>query len=335
MKKSTTVILAAGLLLLAQAAYAGPGKKGSFGFSLSGEMRLINGGDLNGMVRDWNKLMADPDMADYSPKIDWQEIKTVPMFGAEIFYHVSSRFAVSFGVEYMKKKNSGLASLGWSDEYEYEDVDGYYLITEDYTSDYSPDVTVSAVPLTLNAYYYLPVGKWGQAFAKAGIGYYLAKMESVYTIKQNFSYEDEYYYLGSLVSTYIAEDDSNSVISNSAKGNALGFHVGLGFELNMSSALALVVEAGFRQADLKNWDGEATLNYTYSEQYGYLPDELYTYTDSGSESYSGRLIFMEDALYDGDSLVLVENPDWDYLDSRPAVIKLGGPSLKIGVKIRL
>jgi len=334
MKRSAFGIFVAILLLVASGAEGSSRekmKKGNFALSLNGGLGFINGGDLNQMVQDWDKFFTDSNGTSDS-SFDWSQFKSRPKFGIELFYYFSDRIALSLGFEYMKKKNIGQVDLNDSDSVE-GTIDEYpYRYNTQSRLGFDPQNTLSTLPITLNAYYFLPLGRRSQFFIEAGFGYYLSKLKSVYHYNLEKTEELELYDPdnGSLLDVYINEEKYNAYHNDSAKSNVFGFHGGLGLELNISSRLSLVLEGIYRTVAHKNWKGTASENLSYQETYGSQSEGYTQNTESESNSYDGQLLYI--TYSDGTSIVSIDNPGES--KSRGAVVKLSGPSLKVSFKVR-
>jgi hypothetical protein len=333
--KKIAIIIAAGLsLLLAVGPEALAGhsvnKKG-LALVLSAGPGFFNGGDLNQMVRDWNKFfMATAD--DPRAGFDWSELKTGLEFGAEVIYYFSDQFALSLGFEYLKKENSGQVDSTTSYT-EQGRVDSYpYKYNNQSILAFNPINTISTTPLTLNAYYFLPVAPRIQAFLKASLAYYLSRLKSAYTYNLEETEELELYDPddGSLLDVYLTEEKYTDRYNDSLKGNGLGFRGGFGFEINFSPRLALMIEAIYRKASLKNWKGAASEYLTYVERYGSQSEGYTEHTENKSNSYNGQLMYI--SYSDGTSIVGVAGPD--QTSARPAVIRFSGPALRFSFKVR-
>lgn len=337
MKGSRTISLATALLFLAGVAVATPGtggKRKSFGLILNGGMSFIDGGHLNLMVRQMNLAVANIEDPNTTGTVDWKEFKGVPKIGAEILYYVSDRIALSLGFEVLKKKNIGAIGLdrSWTEDQDFGDLTEHVEFQS--VTTFQPENTLSAVPLTLSATYFVPVGKLGQAFVRAGIGYYMARFKSLYPFDSQTDYRIEDYYLGSLTDLYTEESTITSTYADESTVNGLGFHAGLGFEFDLSKTLAVICEGGVRVADLRNWTGSGTESSEYWARAGWQSSGLEEYSDSDRSEYKGELIYAPDVGIENGSLVLVENVQWEIEGARPAVIKLGGFTFRVGFMIR-
>ncbi|MGB9893230.1 MAG: hypothetical protein ACPLRA_02365, partial [Candidatus Saccharicenans sp.] len=135
---------------------------------------------------------------------------------------------------------------------------------------------------------------------------------------------------GSFLDSYLSEEKYSYRYNDQLKGQALGFQGGLGLEISLSSRLAFMVEAVYRQANFKNWKGSGQENLIYLERYGSESTGYTQNTENESQSYCGQLVFINYS--DGPSILGLGNSSEP--DSRRAVIKLSGPVFKAGVKLR-
>lgn len=114
---------------------------------------------------------------------------------------------------------------------------------------YAYGMKMSAIPVRLGVYYSFPISSWGRFFLNGGVGYYFAKWsESI--------------------------DWVASTTDQEAKGNGIGFHGGVGFELKLVSHFALIFEGKGRYVKIRGFEGkkldfiEGTLNYYESQILG-------------------------------------------------------------------
>ncbi|MBN1938167.1 MAG: hypothetical protein JW843_01175 [Candidatus Aminicenantes bacterium] len=327
----------------------------TFGFSLSGGMSNINGGDFNEYIVSQNNWYYD--MNDYFGEdvfaVDWKEMKWMSQFGGELFARFGKHFGLGLGVEYIKKSNPGSIDASMSDSETDYSPSGYYIVYDNFMSQgVTISQTLSAVPITLSFYGFLPLGPRAEAYVKAGVGYYLGKLTSDWTITFNSEYSQVYYWdSGTLYPPHWFEfAEGTDVYLTETTCNTLGFHFGAGFNFNVSNNIALFGEAFYRMANFKDWQGTETWDWDYQEHWGWSnsaspdPGDLPgSFTDSASDDYSGKLWSFEDI--------------WDYLDTgtylsyglyeagdepdenawtknvRPTEINLNGFTFKAGIKI--
>ena len=326
----TWLILMATITPLALAK-SGQQEKRGLAIILSGGPGLFNGGDWNGMIKDWKTFFLaqadNPQEGFY-----WPEIKSGVGFGAEILYYFSDQLALGLGLEYWKKKNQGQINLTSSNQ-EQGIIDSYpYEYSLESSLAFNPSNTLSILPLTLSAYYFLPINQHFQAFFKAGLVYYFGRLKSTYDYVQE---ENEELILydpddGSLLDSYLSEEKYTYGYSDRVKGQNLGFQGGMGLEIKVLPRLNFRLELVYRQADLKSWKGSGIESLTYKERYGSVSTGFTENTERESQSPSGRLAFI--TYSDGTSIIALG--DLSEPDSRRAVIKLSGPVLRAGLKMR-
>jgi len=112
-----------------------------------------------------------------------------------------------------------------------------------------------------------------------------------------------------------------------ATATSIGFHAGVGLELNVAPNVAFFIEGKARYCKIKSWDGD----YTYTEtETGYLP-----YTESGN----GTMYFYEEELLSGKWYSTIEmskdKPSgYGIRNIEEFSVNLTGLSLRVGVTIK-
>jgi len=327
-----------------------------FGFSLSGGMGNINGGDFNSTIVDWNTFVSDYNDyygPDQTYAIDWKEMSWLPKFGGEFLVRFGDYFGIGLGAEYIRKSNHG--TMDYMNAYSYRDwyywSFSFYIDTiYDYTKNFVIDQTLSVIPITLSFYGYLPLGPQAEAYVKAGAGYYLGKLTSEWSQSWNMVYHENWYLAnGTPWPDHYHETEVGSYLDTSeATCNALGFHFGAGFNFNVSGNIALFAEAFYRMVDFKDWQGTGAYDGTYTFKYGWTdstgPDGLpYSSTYNYDDSYNGKLWYYDDVWpwLDGENYGQYwmyeagDEPDeGTYTDNvRPFELNLNGFTFKVGIKI--
>lgn len=337
MNNVSMVFRAAALLLLAHAAMANAavtGKRSPLGFSLSGGLGTIHGGDLNRMIADWHAVIAGPDYEALSPTIEWADFQGVSTLGAEVFYHLSTRFAVSLGFEVLKKHIQGeITFTGGPGTDEWNDNYYFYHVEYRDESAFKPENSLSAIPVILNAYCFVTGGRPLRAFVKAGVGYYFASLKSTYQETTTYHYRTDRYDWpgGALSDVYRDESTTATTFVDRAKCGALGFHAGAGFEFDVTSSMTLLIEGMHRTADLGRWKGTGSVAHRSYRSYGWQSEGYQQDEEAWTYSYPGDLCYL---LIDKGPRVMINNDEWGLGDVRPALIKLGGFSFRVGFKIR-
>ncbi len=310
---------------------------------LSGGLTDINGGDLNGVIRDYKQLINDWN-TDYLTNytIDWNESKRITNWKGELLINISSSFSFGLGVEYLNSKiqrgnitlndaDSGTTNLGGS-YYNYTETDNYL---------FAPQHELTIIPITFNLYYFLPIGNIAEVYVKAGVSYNMGRLKYNETYQSDYQYEADYY--GSDDSfwyTYVNNSTEDGTYSYDVKCNESGLQAGLGLDIKPFSFITIVVEGTYRRVHFKNWIGSGNDNSDWDEQWG--RSDIGYNTDSGNESdsWSGTIWYYE--FYDSDLdkqygfLSLHEEaPEADELlkDPRVGNINIDGFSLRAGIRI--
>ncbi len=310
---------------------------------LSGGLTDIDGGDLNGVIRDYKQLVADfNDLYLTNYTSDWNELKRITNWKGELLVNITSSLSFGLGVEYLNSKiprgnitlnspDSGTVNAG---AYYYN-----YTLTDNYQ--FAPQQELTIIPITFSFYYFVPIGNIAEIFVNAGVSYNIGRLKYNETYISEYNYQADYY--GSddtFWYTYIDEYTEDGIYSYSVKCNETGLHAGLGFDIKPFSFISLVVEGSYRRVNFKNWIGNGDDNYDWAEQWG-RSDIGYS-TDSGNDldAWSGKIWYYE--LYDSDLdkqygfLSLHEEaPEADDFikNVRAGQINLNGFSLRAGIRI--
>jgi hypothetical protein len=343
----------AALTIAAPAASADGAGNITFGFSLSGGMANINGGDFNRTIRDYNTWAMDYNdyFGDDYYTIDWQEMKWLPKFGGEFLTRFGRHFGVGLGLEYIKKTNVG--HMDYIDEF-YQEYDyfgiAYIAVDDNYYQYNTITQTLTVIPITLSFYGYLPLGPRAEAYVKAGAGYYLGKITSDWLEDWDYYYNENWYWYGGTPWPPHYHDKAEGAYTESfeATCNTLGFHFGAGLNFNVSGHISLFAEAFYRMVNFKDWRGSGGWSTRYDEYWGYtgstgsdgLPNHYHYDAD---DSYNGKLWSYDDLwdyLDQGSYLMYgvyeagnepVEGPWTDNV--KPTEIDLNGFTFKVGLKI--
>jgi len=260
---------------------------GGYGNTAQGDLGEVMDG-LNSQLADLAATvgLANPD--------DVENVNWGFDFEGEFVFSLSKNFGVGLGVGYMERKKDSLAVL------ELEPL---------ISGSFSWEPKYSAIPINLSGYYYLPISSKMNAFLKAGIGYYSAKI--------TFKTRQELKLLGSP-----NEWDQND---GEAKDNGFGFHGGLGFEYKITESISLYAEGIGRYANFKNWD----VDNTYSDSSGY------TLRESGTFWYVEEYEEQTGKYYPSLHLSEQKPSDPGLRNIKKAEIDFSGFSFRIGVKIGL
>jgi sRNA-binding regulator protein Hfq len=318
-------------------------QKKRISFYLSGGLTDIDGGDLNSVIRDYKQLVADfNDFYLTSFTADWNELKRITNWKAEVLVNITSSLSFGLGVEYMNSKiQRGNVTLNTPGSGTFNGGAYYYNYTLTDNYQFAPQQELTIIPITFNFYYFVPIGNIAEIFVKAGISYNTGRLKYNETYQSEYDYQADYYASDdNFWYTYIDDYSEDGTYSYSVKSNQTGIQAGLGFDIKPFSFISLVVEGTYRRVDFKNWIGGGDDSWNWDEQWG--RSDLGYSTDSGNESatWNGEIWYYE--LYDSDLgkqygfLSLHEEaPEADAFIKNPRVgkININGFSLRVGIRI--
>ena len=237
-------------------------------FRFFGGGTYLRGGDLNDGMKGWTdywkanyQIMGYPTQAgSFNPLHYGYE------FGGDIIVHLTSRFGIAVGAEYVVAKKTSTLTFQSPSE------------TINWTIVGKP----SAIPVKVSLFYILPLGNGAAVSLHAGAGYYSAKAR--------------------LESSTRADEHTDYLVDSSAKG--VGYHAGLGLELRLFPKVYLLVEGAGRYAVLSGFEGSVTMHpeggwkgklYYWGASKSYL--ERYNYIDLTIGAPEG-VIFVREAKVD-------------------------------------
>jgi len=119
-------------------------------FYLSGGLTEIDGGDLNSVIRDYKRLIADYNnfyLTNYT--IDWDEFGRITNWKAEVVVNITSSFSFGLGVEYLNSKmQRGNITLNDSDSGIVNEGSYYYNYTLTDNYQFAPQQELTIIPIT-------------------------------------------------------------------------------------------------------------------------------------------------------------------------------------------
>jgi len=324
---------------------AAPGAEKWFrlGFSFSGGWNRIEGGDFNRSIRDENRWVADANSADgdFDYTMYWKQMKIMPDWKGEVFARFGRHLGLGLGLEYLRKINTGTRGLevGYSETETYEGLIATYSMDAALNDRYPQALTI--VPITLNIYGYLPLGRRGEAYVTAGPGLYLGHLrlaaETEMSIESNF---DLFTADGNEQIQFVhqkIEATQNHI--QKATGRAVGFQIGAGFSYALTGNLSLFGEALYRRANIKNWKGSGAIDTVLRATQSATGHEPIVRESAEHEDWEGDLWSYEYSDYDSGAWysaygVLEEKPASEaYRNIRKAEINVNGPTVRFGVRV--
>jgi hypothetical protein len=255
---------------------------------IAGGLGYYNLKDINRVLNSWEEYLTG--LASTKPGWSFQS-GVVPRFQSgvelegDLLFSLTRRLAISLGSGYIYGELS-------PEKTEISILRGLYTYV------YTHPVKVSAQPLTIAGYYFLPLAKKLSLFFRGGGGYVWAK----------YIDREGYMRLPSTKFTYQS--------SQMAKGRGTVIEAGLGLKYEFDPAVSLFFEALGRQAKAKDFKGEISTG---------INGNLYFF-----EEYNPDL-----EIWQAKMQLLSSAPAGEYIRSaREAVVDFNGFSLKIGIMLR-
>jgi opacity protein-like surface antigen len=235
--------LAIPCLFLLTAVLIAPPTAGAQGFAvkLFGGYNYMNGGD----VKDGQKGILDYyteffPLLGYTAHQEYKPLRDAWDVGGDIIFYFTPNIGIGLGAGYIQSF-TGASTLALTRP----------LTT---TIDFTSTPKVSAIPIRASLYVAIPLGTGASLTLHGGAAYYLAKMQYVLKAAAGTDWEQ---------------------VEIKADGKGIGFHAGIGLEVDLSSNLSFVVEGTGRLANIDGFTGT----------------NMMTSSGGGSVSESGTLYF--------------------------------------------
>ena len=265
---------------------------------LTGGIGYLFVGDINTHLKSYDNYLSH--MTPY----EGGEMKRLHFgtdLGGELRLDVSPKFALSIGTGYISGKNKSY--------FEYRGPFPFHMPLDN-TQHYTLVPEIKAIPLELGIYYTRAFQSRINLLFTAGIGYYFSKA-SLYKLHWSSAY-------GSILVIYTKEEKYN------LSSNIFGLYGGIGFEYNIASNLALVLEVQGRyaQANPKGTRISSVWELPWEEEEG-----SFYIGERNSEDY-GR--------YCPDLIISPSKPTGDEFQYvKKAVLDLSGIAFRVGIRIKL
>ena len=263
---------------------------GGFSIKVNGGANFLMGGDYNKIVDGLNDDWLSASGVTIVGALD--KLSMGWNFGAEFIYNISDQMGVGLGVGYITASNeSTLTATAYGIQ-----------LTETLTP------SVSAIPITLNFHYFMPVGDMMNVHFTFGPGLYIS------TFKW-----DLYEALG----TTADPDIINVTAAYEPDGVVgFGFQGGLGIEFALSPSISLCLDVLGRMASLSGFSGPWT-------QTGYVGGT--PINDSGT----GTFYYYEYGGYADYSISNTMPSGSGVSNAREASLSLSGVVAQFGIKINI
>lgn len=276
------------LIFFCSAAHSETSPEKKFGLKISGGISNLSGTDYDPSDWGWD-FLRKVTMENQGGTYAWEQ--NVLDWGweitGELVFNLSSRFDIAGGVGYItgKSHSKGTTTLA-----------GVTTINE-------TNLKAKAIPVTLTLYYFLPVSSKSRFSLGAGVGYYFASFTRNYLHEQVGIYWIDADFMGS------ASD--------------VGFHGGIGFEYDLSEAVAIVIEGLGRYAKVSGFEG--TRERIDSNNWSDSWEGKFYYSD---RQHSSGTLLPRVNLSDPSS---IENA----INARDYETDFSGFTIRIGLKIKL
>jgi hypothetical protein len=195
-----------------------------FGFRFYGGLNYLSGGDVNEGGQGWVDYYTADTLHNYTTSGEFKPLHMGFDFGGDFVIQITPQIGIGLGSGYIA------ASKTFSLDYEHIPWDIVVLTSE---------TKMSAIPLRLSFFYSLPLGSMINFRFQAGAGYYLASLNYHLRVEDPGYFEDRLY---------------------DTKGGGIGFHGGLGLEINLSPMVGLFVDLTGRYASFANFKGDDTVS---------------------------------------------------------------------------
>jgi hypothetical protein len=260
----------------------------SFSIKVSGGLSLFMGGDINKIIKGRNDLWhANPGTT------------TGDLLPYTMGFEADAEFIVNFTENIGLGVGAGYFFTSKDSSNRYQEYGVYFI-----NNSVKPEV--SAVPITLNFHYFMPIGTAMKVHVFAGPGLFITIM----TLKSTQSTEG-----------YAFPQSSTMVFTPDTKVG-FGFQGGLGIEIGLGGNISFLVDVLGRAASPSGFSGK----WTNTGTAGGSP---FSYTGTGT------LWYYETGGYPGFTIGDTKPSGSSISNAREASVGLSGVVFKVGIKINL
>jgi len=194
-------------------------KKPSVSFKLTGAVNFISPEDVNTATQGWSKLNSEVFLSSLNQEGEIESLNMGFDAGGEIIFQFSRHLGVGIGAGYIHAARNSKAEFS----------NGILKIMRS-------KPIISAVPVKLGLYYFLPVGDRLNTYINAGPAFYFVNFDHKWNI------------------------DESLVRNQSTSSSGLGFHGALGLEYQLTSRLSLLIEGSGRYCKMSGFEGNSSGN---------------------------------------------------------------------------
>jgi hypothetical protein len=311
-------------------------------FRLSGSYgKLLEGaGDIDVIRRGMESQLLDMSQQDrYTASFDWKKPSRSNDLRAELVFRISRNFGISVGSGYIFADSPGSYAVDY--KYARDNGNDYYFRGYNYETDeyadYSQKYALSAIPITLDAYVFLPIGKKETftAFAHLGAGYYFGRLQHNLDMDATFNRTEKLY--GDLV--YQSEGTYDIRITEKTTSSAWGVHGGLGLDVRLTRLLTIGAEAYGRHVVFRDWEGSQVTKMEYKNKSWSVWGGDSERADSDTDSAYGNLWTYDFGCSDESPRytrmwIMEEEPDDEcYHKVRKSSINLNSYGFSVSIKL--
>ena len=259
-----------------------------FSLKLTGGMKWLNGDDYNAGIKGLNSYLKD----NFAPVSgSFETLGTALHFQGELVFEIFSHFGIGLGGGYFQVNKDNTVKATWA---------GGFVETFNYHPKFS------VLPLFLNLHYTLPVG------SRLGIDVHAGPAVFITTLDWTDS------------DKFVLWEESRTF---SSRNTVFGFQAGLGIDLKLASAIALVLDGSYNFAKISEVKG------TWTNKGWFM---LWSVDDTYADSF---LWYYRNTSMSGTYPMVNLGPDTPsgpgVSDARKAVLNLSGIVLQAGFKITL
>lgn len=256
---------------------------------ITGGLSYLVVGGLNYHTTDWNKSRRLSVEANGGNILsENEELHWGSEISAELLYYVHPRVALSIGSGYIMGTINDTAKTNTNDVIAY--------VTN--------DLNVQAIPITIGGYFNFPFSSKTQIILNAGVGYYYANFEKLYT----------------------RAPGNGNVIDNefTGKSDGIGLNGGIGIKHFLSKRISIFLETQGRYAKISGATGSRVRNE--SNDWGDSVDgTYYEFEREREEGIWSRIFNIYTEKPTGDNIRKVENGALDF----------SGYNIKVGLSFGL
>lgn len=333
--KKTAFLLALGIIVFMVDLQASV----KISFRLSGTYGYLmeRAGDIDEARRGMESQLFNMNQQDrLTTTFNWKKPSRMNDFRAELLFRITRNFGISIGSGYILAKNQGSYSV---DAYTSMSYDWYgqslYEITTN--TDYSRKYTLSAIPITLDAYFIMPLGKKEtfKAFAHAGVGYYFGRLQHNLDMYLTFSSTDT----ANNMLIYESEETINAQFTEKTNSNSWGYHGGLGLDIKLTRLLSIGAEVYGRHVVFRDWEGSQVAKVEYKNKSWSIWYGERTSEESDTDSAYGNLWTYQAGSSDGNNSYTMmwvwdEEPEgYSFQNVRKSSINLNSYGISISLKL--